>query len=830
MATEEQELKLRVTLDDQATAQLTRIRQEVTNLQQGGQQGGFQQLTRNAGDFNKILAEVTKSVGGLGGEMAAVGRMMSGAGVFGAALGGLKLLFDQQMQRTREWSKGIADLSTAAKMAGVQFADFQNITRQFAQSGVGIADATKAMANFRNAYFDIVRPGGPGFQQLMQLAGPQFAGQMAAGVRQVLAARTDVERRNVIWQQGQNVFANEMKRTGDQLIAQQKQLIFYQQWGMPELAQRDKPFAEPDPRMAEIWKQAAEQSKKITEDSEKIKQNWEDVGSVMQVNVFQPALDWLNEMDLKTSEWARNLVLELNKTFSERGPGGPVVPPIGDLLKGKAQIPGAGLGGGGAVPLMGGYGNMPLSTNIDDRRGEVVDENTKQLMILNDNLQKIITGPGGGIGGGGLGGGAAGLLSPGGGISMGGLGGLPGMGGAGAGGGGGGGGAPYGSSVGPGTGEGAGATPAGSVGAGGSGIAGSGGGAPGTRMTRGDRNKNPGNIKRGREAEQFGAIGYDEQGHAIFPTWEAGNAAQAAMLKRLYGGQTIPQMGRRYAEDPNWARGVMKFGNYGPGDIPDMSTPEGMERLQAAIRRQEGTHVPAAPTVASAGGDAGGTPHGYTRRMGERGEFNWAATGALGAPGTNQTTITLKNGKTVRVNAAVADRYQGFLNDLIDRGYPVSDVGGYHYRGKAGGGGGLSMHSWGAAVDVNPNRNAFRGRTTDMPSDVEEMAWQHGLSWGGRFGDPMHFEPMSPEAWASKRRQLEARDMDRSAVDRAWAGPPTRVEGTGKLSVDVKAPKGTSVNAEGGGMFKSVEMNRQTTMEPAAVGPAEANPAAAAPR
>jgi hypothetical protein len=42
-----------------------------------------------------------------------------------------------------------------------------------------------------------------------------------------------------------------------------------------------------------------------------------------------------------------------------------------------------------------------------------------------------------------------------------------------------------------------------------------------------------------------------------------------------------------------------------------------------------------------------------------------------------------------------------------------------------------------------------------------------------------------------------------------------RVTGNGKITVDVNAPKGTSVSAKGGGIFKKTEVNRQTQMEPA---------------
>jgi hypothetical protein len=42
------------------------------------------------------------------------------------------------------------------------------------------------------------------------------------------------------------------------------------------------------------------------------------------------------------------------------------------------------------------------------------------------------------------------------------------------------------------------------------------------------------------------------------------------------------------------------------------------------------------------------------------------------------------------------------------------------------------------------------------------------------------------------------------------------VTGTGKISVDVNAPKGTNVKASGGGLFKKTEVKRQTQMDTAA--------------
>jgi hypothetical protein len=49
----------------------------------------------------------------------------------------------------------------------------------------------------------------------------------------------------------------------------------------------------------------------------------------------------------------------------------------------------------------------------------------------------------------------------------------------------------------------------------------------------------------------------------------------------------------------------------------------------------------------------------------------------------------------------------------------------------------------------------------------------------------------------------------------------SRVEGSGRITVDVNAPRGTTVGAEAGGLFREVEMNRMTQMSPSAVGPVE---------
>ena len=58
---------------------------------------------------------------------------------------------------------------------------------------------------------------------------------------------------------------------------------------------------------------------------------------------------------------------------------------------------------------------------------------------------------------------------------------------------------------------------------------------------------------------------------------------------------------------------------------------------------------------------------------------------------------------------------------------------------------------------------------------------------------------------------------DRQAID-AHSVRTHRVEGSGKLTANITAPKGTDVTLEGGGLFKKTEINRQIPMEAARPG------------
>ncbi|WP_316228285.1 phage tail tape measure protein [Bradyrhizobium sp. SZCCHNR1039] len=176
---------------------------------------------------------------------------------------------------------------------------------------------------------------------------------------------------------------------------------------------------------------------------------------------------------------------------------------------------------------------------------------------------------------------------------------------------------------------------------------------------------------------------------------------------------------------------------------------------------------------AMAGGVAAGVQSGLADQLGIRGGANFMR-GQYGSPGQNLTTIMTASGKKLTVNAAAAESFRGFVDELEASGYKVNSLGGFSMRGKRMGGG-WSQHAYGNAIDINPDQNKQdgTGRTT-MPANVRDMAAKYGLSWGGdwsrRYNDPMHFEWMGKKPWL---------DNVPSPTDAVKNVPPSRIPDAG---------------------------------------------------
>lgn len=97
--------------------------------------------------------------------------------------------------------------------------------------------------------------------------------------------------------------------------------------------------------------------------------------------------------------------------------------------------------------------------------------------------------------------------------------------------------------------------------------------------------------------------------------------------------------------------------------------------------------------------------------------------------GRIQAQIINHYGTHEAIEAARMHLYGGAYNFRLQRGAPVP-----------------SIHSWGCAIDLDPERNAYRRKYGSvegmMPMPVVEIFESEGWEWGGRWktGDAMHFQ------------------------------------------------------------------------------------------
>jgi len=91
------------------------------------------------------------------------------------------------------------------------------------------------------------------------------------------------------------------------------------------------------------------------------------------------------------------------------------------------------------------------------------------------------------------------------------------------------------------------------------------------------------------------------------------------------------------------------------------------------------------------------------------------------------------------------EKFEAIFDDIYGRGYygKISSFGGCFVFRKKRSGTGYSTHSWGIAIDLNPDSNR-RGTMGTMDRDIVGLFKEYGFFWGGEWRgakkDPMHFQ------------------------------------------------------------------------------------------
>ena len=176
---------------------------------------------------------------------------------------------------------------------------------------------------------------------------------------------------------------------------------------------------------------------------------------------------------------------------------------------------------------------------------------------------------------------------------------------------------------------------------------------------------------------------------------------------------------------------------------------------------------------------------------------NETPTGNGGGSGKPELTNISINGQSAQVATKYAPAFQSFLNSLDKMGYKVNSLGGYADRDVRGQPGTRSIHSYGAAIDINPATNPLgSSRITDMPEATAGLAAAAGLGWGANWNGPrkdaMHFSAARSEGGTL----LQAAQGD------ILSGPSGGYEkslGDGESSITLPSGKTVPARVSGGG-------------------------------
>ncbi len=102
-----------------------------------------------------------------------------------------------------------------------------------------------------------------------------------------------------------------------------------------------------------------------------------------------------------------------------------------------------------------------------------------------------------------------------------------------------------------------------------------------------------------------------------------------------------------------------------------------------------------------------------------------------------------KRATRLRCHKLLVPVFEALFQEIVDRGMRplVRTYGGCYCFRRMRGGSRLSTHSWGIAIDLNPDTNPL-GSQGDMAPELVELFEEFGFTWGGRFSrpDPMHFQ------------------------------------------------------------------------------------------
>jgi hypothetical protein len=729
MATEEQELRLRVVLDDQASAALAALRGNIAQLTSGQAAASFEKFKRSQAEIGEGIKKLIElSTGGERALLSFIGKF----GAFGVAAAGLGTVLTSTALK-------MADLADKAKLTGIEPARLKSFVDQLEKAGVASDVAADSAGRFAGALADLSRFGSQRYQALINMAGTHKA-EMIAGIREVQNAATIEEKFNKARELAENVAKHRhddtLRRTHDSTTADadaaKAKLEFYQKLTDMDpsttlLRHMENLTAEEKKRFDELLANG----RRVKTAFDELKKSSELVGESL-LKAFGPGLAKILAQDAKDIEaivkllerieqwWARTGGLDKGGSYTSPGKTGrPAQPDLRkqglDMLRrgegtrlapeGSSVGPGTGKGATEAPPPQGGAAPQSQGAAAGDRAPQGAPQQGAPTQGA-PQPQK-----------------------------------------------------PNGSSVGPGTGKGATETPPPQ---GGSAPTGAAGPAP-----------------RGRGAAET-------SGDAVTTAQDGSKSLAEQRQQHIKELNDNPQL-RDFAIDAMQHEGGVQ------SNLEQLFNYASMRGMTINQALHSGQYGPVKHHLIS------GRLSEAQRRRG------LAALGKVGA-GSNITDYATDQGMAGDPNFAkyMSNRSYYGMHKVEGAWFSAHGEQGRHWAARQ------------RAADANIKAAEVNSRAQIKGAELGPMSERYSaqrLAEESEAAPRITVRPYTGESSESNRKVLD---------DKAAQG--VNVNATGKLAVDVNAPAGTKVRAEGDGLFKKTEVNRQTQMQPAADGPLATQP------
>ena len=287
MATENEELRLTVTLADNASAGLEKLQAQLKELGGGGSTGGNKHVEKLNEGTKALTETVSKMTGSFGEAFKSLGMLRLGfvGGVAGLAAFGYEMA--KQMKDLGEYTEKLRGLGQLGKDIGVDPGAIKNISEQLKVFGVSAEQSEAALSKFAGKMAELQRD--PRVRMgILQQTDPRHLADMNRLLDSINKATNFEDKLNAVRQGGEDVYRNARRRGESEERAADERRIFLQGLNYDLLLGR----------AGELKKRSQEEKdaddKRITNATAyatllgQIEQKWENITELMRDPLFGP--------------------------------------------------------------------------------------------------------------------------------------------------------------------------------------------------------------------------------------------------------------------------------------------------------------------------------------------------------------------------------------------------------------------------------------------------------------------------------------------------------------------------------------------------------------